>query len=51
MRAQNVYRQAVKYFLMVLCSTVIVLVHLGCSLTGIEQKKQRLPISTIIKRF
>ena len=39
MRAQNVYRQAVNYFLMVLCSTVVVLVHPGCSLTGIEQKK------------
>lgn len=36
MRARKVYRQAVKPFLVVLCLTLIMAIHLGCSVIGIE---------------
>lgn len=39
MCAQKVYRQAFQFVQMVLCMTLIMLVHLSCSLTGIGQNK------------
>ena len=37
MSARNVNRQVVKFLLMLLCLTLIMVAHLSCSVIGIEQ--------------
>lgn len=39
MPARNVNRQVVKFLLMLLCLTLIMVAHLSCSVIGIEQNK------------